>query len=92
MLKKSVFVLTLAAVGLIVGTTVVSASTHYADLCMAAAAVGGSASSVGSGPLASTGSSINVGLWVLIGAVALAVGLALTLMGRSGRATNRVSS
>ena len=79
MLKKSLFVLALT----VVGTAVVSASTSYADLCVAAAA-GGSAAAAG---LASTGSSLNVGLWVLIGLVTLAVGVALAVVGRLGRST-----
>lgn len=90
MLKRSLIVLALAAVGLVIGTAVVSASTHYADLCVAAAAAGGS---VATGtPLASTGSSMNVGLWVLVGAAVLAVGVALTLMGRAGRSVGSSSA
>jgi hypothetical protein len=81
-LKRSLIVLVLAAVGLVIGA-VVSASTHYADLCVAAAAAGGSLAA--GTPLASTGSAVNVGLWALIGAAVLAVGIALTLMGRAGR-------
>jgi hypothetical protein len=82
-LKRSLIVLVLAAVGLVIGTAVVSASTHYADLCVPAAAAGGSLAA--GTPLASTGSAVNVGLWALIGAAVLAVGIALTLMGRAGR-------
>ncbi len=83
----------LTVVGLVVGTAVVSASTHYADLCVAAASVMGVAGgSSGGSALASTGSSVNVGLWVLIGLGVLSVGAALTLVGRSGRPSSRVSS
>lgn len=76
MIKKPLTVVGLVLVGMLISVQTVFAA-DYRQLCLA---VGSTSTKVASGPLASTGTGLPIGLWVLVGLVAIAAGLALVLL------------
>ena len=78
MLKRTFTVVALTIAGLLLGAAAATAAA--VDVCLAAGTSGGASSATF---LASTGSSLNIGVWVMIGIAVLAVGTVLTLVGRA---------
>jgi len=85
LIKKTLTVVGLALVGMLVGVPAALAA-DYSQLCLAA---GSTDVAVASGPLASTGVGLPIGLWVVAGLVIIAAGLGMVAV--SARRRDRPS-
>jgi preprotein translocase subunit SecF len=85
LIKKTLTVVGLALVGMLVGVPAALAA-DYCQLCLAA---GSTDVAVASGPLASTGVGLPIGLWVVAGLVIIAAGLGMVAV--SARRRDRPS-